>query len=76
VVVVANFTPTPHWGYRIALPGPGNWKLVANSDDRRWWGSGHHVEPVLTAHEVGWAGWNWSTEMTLAPLAITIWSNR
>ena len=74
VMVVANYTPEPHEGYRIGAPEAGPWWVVANSDDLRWGGSGypcpdrHDSEPVASGH------WHDSLVMTLPPLAIVVLS--
>jgi 1,4-alpha-glucan branching enzyme len=40
VAVVTNFTPVPRAGYRIGLPAPGAWRVLLNTDDMRFGGSG------------------------------------
>jgi 1,4-alpha-glucan branching enzyme len=40
LVVVANLTPVPREGYRIGVPAQGPYRVVLNSDDLRWGGSG------------------------------------
>ncbi len=40
VVFVFNFTPVPRAEYRIGLPAAGTWRVLLNSDDERFGGSG------------------------------------
>ena len=40
VVFVFNFTPVPRTEYRIGLPAAGTWRVLLNSDDERFGGSG------------------------------------
>jgi len=68
-VVALNFTPVPRTGYRLGVPGPGEWHEVLNSDSRFYGGSdlGNagilHAEPVPCMHQP------WSVVVTLPPLA-------
>ncbi|MBI4239163.1 MAG: 1,4-alpha-glucan branching protein GlgB [Deltaproteobacteria bacterium] len=70
LVVVANFTPVPRFGYRVGVPLPGYWHERLNSDAACYGGSGS-----------GNAGGTWTTDLpthahptsltlTLPPLAI------
>jgi 1,4-alpha-glucan branching enzyme len=72
VVVTANFTPTPHQGYRIPFPGPGRWRQVANSDDHRWGGSGYPTPEFFEAEPIPSKNWAHSALVTLPPLALTV----
>ena len=40
VLVVLNFTPVPRYGYRVAVPHPGYWREIINSDAREYGGGG------------------------------------
>jgi len=52
VVVVSNFTPNPHPGYRVGVPAPGFYAERLNTDAEIYGGSGMgnlggvHAEPV------------------------------
>ena len=37
---VANFAAVPHEGYQLALPQPGTWDEVVNTDATAYTGSG------------------------------------
>ena len=41
VVVVLNFTPVPHYNYRIGVPTHGHWRELINTDAKEFGGSGH-----------------------------------
>jgi 1,4-alpha-glucan branching enzyme len=69
VVVVCNFTPLARHGYRIGLPGPGPWEVVANGDDEAFWGSGHPAPAAYDAEPVPWHDRSHSAELVLPPLA-------
>ncbi|HWY66450.1 MAG TPA: 1,4-alpha-glucan branching protein GlgB, partial [Rhizomicrobium sp.] len=40
VLVVANMTPVPRNGYRVAVPRDGRWREIINSDARHYGGGG------------------------------------
>ncbi len=40
VLVVANFTPVTHYGYRIGVPRSGSWSVVLDSDAVEFGGAG------------------------------------
>ncbi|MFN0028874.1 MAG: 1,4-alpha-glucan branching protein GlgB [Acidimicrobiales bacterium] len=69
VVCAANFTPVPRPGYRIGLPGPGQWRELLNTDDTRFGGSGM-VNPFIGAEAVPWHDRDWSAVIDLPPLGV------
>ena len=73
VVAVMNFTPNTHEGYSIGMPHAGEWELLANSDDRRFGGSGFLVPHVVTADGPRQHGQKQSAFVNLVPLGVTFW---
>lgn len=71
-VVICNFTPTPKWPYRLAVPSEGVWKEVLNSDAKEYGGTGDHMNSKHRAIEGQWAGRSHYIEISLAPLSIMI----
>jgi 1,4-alpha-glucan branching enzyme len=39
IVVVCNFTPIVHRGYRVGVPAPGTWREALNTDSEHYGGS-------------------------------------
>jgi 1,4-alpha-glucan branching enzyme len=39
ILVVCNFTPTPHRGYRVGVPAAGAWRECLNTDSAHYGGS-------------------------------------
>ena len=75
VVVVANLTPVPRPGYRLGVPFEGDWRVLLDTDARRYGGSGHELVPdggaVLAADvDTPWQGQPFSLRLTLPPLAV------
>jgi 1,4-alpha-glucan branching enzyme len=68
-VVALNCTPVPRHGYRIGVPGPGEWREVFNSDSRFYGGSDVGNPLPLRAQAVPWMDQPFSLVVTLPPLA-------
>ncbi len=69
VVAVFNFTPLPRDGYRIGAPRAGPWRVILDSDDRRFGGSSYRKIDRAGTEKVEWHGRPDSFVMTLPPLA-------
>jgi 1,4-alpha-glucan branching enzyme len=69
VVCIFNFTPVPRPGYRVGVPVGGQWVEILNSDDSRYWGSGHHLNQPAAAEDFDWHGCDRSILVNLPPLA-------
>ena len=75
VVVAANLTPVPRYGYRLGLPSAGGGGWSCRPTTPRWWGSGvtadgrRHVD---RRRRVPWHGQPASVLLTLPPLAV-VW---
>ena len=72
VMIICNFTPTPHEAYRIGLPAPGRWREILNSDAEVYGGSGMGNLGVTETEKVASHGQPFSASITLPPLA-TVW---
>jgi 1,4-alpha-glucan branching enzyme len=70
VLVVCNFTPVPRSPYRIGVPESGFWRVVLNSDDARYGGSGAGNDRGLLASPHAVQGHAQSVDLTLPPLSI------
>ena len=70
ILVVCNFTPTPHTEYRLGVPQKGYWKEILNSDAREYGGSGLGNMGGLQTDPVGAHGRNHSLSLTLPPLSV------
>jgi len=72
VLVVAHLTPMVRERYRIGVPAPGRWEVLANSDDLGFGGSGAGPHEAVLAMERHAHGQAWSVEVTLPPLAVVL----
>jgi 1,4-alpha-glucan branching enzyme len=69
IAVVLNLTPVPRPGYRIGVPEASGWKVLLDSDDPRFWGSGAGPAGPFTAEERPMHGRAESIVLDLAPLS-------
>lgn len=70
MVVVCNFTPTIHKGYRLGVPQPGMYRERLNTDSSYYGGSNVGTPlGTATAQAIGWHGKSHSVVLDLPPLA-------
>jgi len=70
VIVVCNFTSVVRMNYRIGLPRKGNLKQILNSDFKKYQGSGISNAKKISIEKKEWDNRDFSTEITLPPLAM------
>ncbi|MEM9076695.1 MAG: 1,4-alpha-glucan branching protein GlgB [Bacteroidota bacterium] len=72
LIVVCNFTPVPRENYRVGVHKSKQMKLLFNSDDAKYAGSGIGKKTLRpTAKE--WNGCPKSVNMTLPPLSVIVY---
>ena len=72
VLIVCNFTPTTLENFKIGVPKKGKLKELFNSDHQKYGGSGVTNSDKLIIKKESWNSKDYSTELTLPPLGITI----
>ncbi|MDN5216739.1 1,4-alpha-glucan branching protein GlgB [Fulvivirgaceae bacterium BMA12] len=72
LIVAANFTPTPHQGYRFGVHANKNWKEIFNSDDKKYWGSGLRNKGVIKTKKEACHGREYAISIDLPPLAAVV----
>ncbi len=72
LVVCCNFTPVVRHGYQIGVSQPGWYEEIFNSDSTYYAGSDVGNGPGITAKRRPMHGREFSLELTLPPLATTI----
>jgi 1,4-alpha-glucan branching enzyme len=70
IVVIANFTPVPHHGYRVGVPQTGRYDEIFNSDSAHYGGSNLGNGKGLEAEPTAWQGQAQSVVITLPPLGV------
>ncbi|MGW9685900.1 1,4-alpha-glucan branching protein GlgB [Flagellimonas sp. 2504JD1-5] len=72
IVVACNFTPVPRENYRVGVPKTTQLKLLFNSDDAKYAGSGKGKKTIKPS-KTKWNGFDQSVLMTLPPLGVVIY---
>ena len=70
MMVVCNFTPVPHHGYRLGVPEACFYREVLNTDDVQFGGSGTTNSPGRHAFPLVWQNQPCCVELTLPPLGV------
>ncbi len=74
VIVVLNFTQVVRENYRIGVPKKGKLQEIFNSDAAVYGGSDVGNSKVLKAEAMPYDGREFSVELTLPPISITVFS--
>jgi 1,4-alpha-glucan branching enzyme len=70
IIVVCNLTPIPRKNYRIGSPSSGVWKMIINTDDKKYFGSGSVRKKTFTAEAEAMHGKSNSLNLDLPPMAV------
>jgi 1,4-alpha-glucan branching enzyme len=73
LIVICNFTPVPREHYRLGVPEKCFYREVLNSDSTYYGGSNVGNGEGLQAEDRPSHGRPWSVELTLPPLAVTVY---
>ncbi|WP_038184508.1 1,4-alpha-glucan branching protein GlgB [Vibrio rhizosphaerae] len=69
ILVISNFTPVPHDDFRLGMPVQGHYRLIFNSDDEEYHGSGYRVVSAAQTEPVASQGLTHSLLLRIPPLA-------
>lgn len=72
VVVVANLTPVPHENYRLGIPNGGDYEVIFNSDDTKYYGSNYSETVKYTATNIERNNREYSVALNLPPLSVIV----
>ena len=70
VACIANFSATPHRGYRVGLPWPARWRELINTDATAYGGSSAGNLGMVEAVPEPWHGKPASASLTVPPLGV------
>ena len=68
LVIILNLTPVPRNTWRIGLPAEGKWRIILNSDDQKFYGSGLVKDTLVISEQIFWHGKEQSGLIHLPPL--------
>lgn len=74
VIVVCNFTQVVRENYRIGIPKKGNLKEIFNTDAKIYGGSGIESPKPLKIESISYDGRDFSAELILPPLSVTVYT--
>lgn len=74
LVCVLNFTPVARPDYRVGVPQAGNYRLILNSDEERFGGTGAERPRRFTAKKGEWDGQPYSVGYPLAPFGAVVFA--
>lgn len=69
ILVITNFTPVPHESFRLGMPVKGEYRLLLNTDDLKYHGSGFEVKEALHTAEAESESQPQSLLLRIPPLA-------
>jgi 1,4-alpha-glucan branching enzyme len=72
LVVVCNFTPVVRENYRIGVPTKGKLTELFNTDKKEYGGSGIGNPKAIKIEKEPWNGREFSAELTLPPLGVSV----
>ncbi|MGA3026984.1 MAG: 1,4-alpha-glucan branching protein GlgB [Bryobacteraceae bacterium] len=75
LLMVCNFTPTPHLKYRVGVPDPGLYREIFNSDAEIYGGSNMGNGGGAGTQPVAFNNHYHSLEITLPPLAVVVFAS-
>jgi 1,4-alpha-glucan branching enzyme len=73
VCVVSNFTPVPRSHFKIGVPKAGNYKLILNTDNSKYWGSDYPVNTTVSHEVEGAHGKEYAITIDIPPLSTLYW---
>ncbi|WEK55559.1 MAG: 1,4-alpha-glucan branching protein GlgB [Candidatus Cohnella colombiensis] len=73
LVTVCNFSRNTHPIYRIGVPIDGTYRLLMNSDDAQYGGSGIHFVSEVQADSIPIHGKSFSIEVPVPALSVQLW---
>jgi len=76
VVVICNFTPTPHENYRMGVPMHTDWEEILNSDGSVYGGSNVGNYGGFWSQEMAWQGQPYSLNISVPPLGVVMFAPR
>lgn len=73
LLFICNFTPVEYDDFRTGVPCLGKYTKVMSSDDLRYGGTGLKNSKIVLAEDIECEGRDYSIEMNLPPLSVTIY---
>ncbi|MDB5193016.1 MAG: glgB [Segetibacter sp.] len=72
LVIILNMTTVPRLDFHLTVKGKTKWKEIFNSDDKKYFGSGHVYNPEIAVEEVDKNEGSIKLSLNLPPLGAII----
>jgi len=72
LICICNFTPESWKGYRVGVPQRGTWKIILNSDDEKYGGSGFNEAVKYESIKETSHGRMFSIDIDVPPLGVLV----
>lgn len=72
LLIVLNLTPVVRRDWKIQVKGKSEWKEIFNSDDKKYWGTGHVFNPGVETVETDRKNRVFELNVHLPPLAAVV----
>ena len=73
LLFLCNFTPVARENMKFGVPCAGTYTKILSSDEERFGGTGMKNSKTVTAKKETWDGRDYSIEMNLPPLSVTVY---
>jgi 1,4-alpha-glucan branching enzyme len=75
LIIICNFTPATWENYTVGVPTKGKWKVILNSDDEKYFGSGYKVKDEYPTTKSTSHGRIFSINVDIPPLCVLVLKN-
>jgi 1,4-alpha-glucan branching enzyme len=75
LLIICNFNTLTHKDYRFGVPQKGNWELILNTDDSKYWGSGLVTEKIYESENKASHGKVFSINVTIPPMGVIVFKH-
>ena len=72
LLVLANFTPTPHTDYKVGIYGASEWEEIFNSNDPKFGGAGQYGNTTVSTDKHSVHGKDHSLSLQVPPLGLIV----
>jgi 1,4-alpha-glucan branching enzyme len=72
LIVICNFNMQNHEGYRYGVPQKGNWEMIINTDDEKYWGHGFNKKVNYKAESKASHGKVFSIEINIPAMCVMV----
>ena len=76
LVIICNFTPIAHKGYKLAVTGPGKWQEIFSSDNTKFGGEGRNNKTAKQAKKEECDGQEYCISINVPPLSVSVFKQK